>query len=262
MKDILTLNTVVKALRVLELISESKDGYTLTELARCLKTSMGGAQRLTNTLMALHYLYKEPRQKKFRLTPKIFSFGLSFLNQSEIRQIALPYMNKLNEELDEIVNLGVMISDEEIVYIERIDNTSHLKLTTNLRVGSRRPIHVNSIGQVILAFLSEMDQDRILDHLYSGKYTGEKLLSKNKLKEHLREIQKMGYSTHDSETFSDILALAAPILNHQGVPVGGINIVMPRTLPSVHIKNKYIPKLIETSKIISSELGHLQRIFS
>jgi len=258
MKDALTLNTVAKAFRALELISESKEGYTLTELARCLKTSIGGAQRLTNTLMALQYLHRDPNQKKFRLTPKIFTFGFSFLNQSEIRQIALPHMNKLNEELDEIVNLGVMISDKEIVYIERIDKTSHVKLTTNLRVGSRRPIYLNSIGKIILAFLSEMDQDKILNHLYSGKYIEEKLCSKNKMKEQLREIRRLGHSVHDSETFPDILALAAPILNHQGVAVAGINIVMPRNLPSAYIKKKYIPKLIETGKKISSDLGHLQ----
>jgi len=255
MKDLSIIHSVNKAFRILEFVGGSPTGYTLTQLVRNLNISMGAAQRLTRTLMALQYLYKEPNTKAFRLTPKIFQFGFSFLNQSEMREIAFPYLRQLNEDLDEVVNLGVMISDEEIVYIERIDKTSHI-LTTNLRIGSRRPIHLNSLGKVILAFLREGDRRRILDHLYSDKSTGKNLSGKSKLLEQLQNIRLRGYSANKSDLFKDILALAVPILNYQGLPVAGINIVIPRRIPPNLIKRKYIPALIETGKNISMALGH------
>ena len=46
----LTLSTVGKAFRVLELIAGAESGYTLTELAKKLNLSMGEAQRLAHTL--------------------------------------------------------------------------------------------------------------------------------------------------------------------------------------------------------------------
>jgi IclR family pca regulon transcriptional regulator len=219
---------------------------------------MGAAQRITRTLIGLQYLSKEPKTKALHLTPKIFLYGFYFLSQSEIREIALPYMRRLNEDLDEIVNLGVMISDEEVVYIERVDKTSGVKLTTTLRVGSRRPIHANAIGKVILAFLREEDQRRILDHLYSARYVGKTYCSKNGFVKQLQNIRRLGYSFNKSELFQDILALAVPILNHQGLPVAGINIVLPRMTPPSQIKRKYLPHLIETGKGISRALGNME----
>jgi DNA-binding IclR family transcriptional regulator len=254
----LTLSTVDKAFRVLELIAESRSGYTLTELVKKLDISMGAAQRIAHTLMALQYLYKEPRSKALHLTPKIFLYGFSFLCQSEIREIALPYMRRLNEDLDEIVNLAVRFSDEEVVYVERVDKTSGVKLSANLRVGSRRPVHANAIGKVILAFLPEADQRKILDHLYSSNYRGKTYCSKNDLLKALQNIRRLGYSFNKSELFHDILALAVPILNHQSQPVGGINIVLPRLTPLNEIKRKYIPQLIEAGKNISRALGNNQ----
>jgi IclR family pca regulon transcriptional regulator len=254
----LIISSVGKAFRVLELIAESKSGCTLTELVKKLNISMGAAQRISYTLIALQYLYKEPRTKALHLAPKIFLFGFSFLSRSEIREIALPDMRRLNENLDEIVNLAVMISDEEVVYIERVDKTSGVKLTANLRVGSRRPIHANAIGKVILAFLSETGQRRVLDYLYSAKYPGKTYCSKNEFVRELRNIRRLGYSFNKSELFHDILALAVPILDHHSQPVAGINIVVPRLTPRDEIKRKYIPQLIETGKNISRALGNNQ----
>ena len=260
MKAPSTLSTVGKAFRVLELIAGSKSGYTLTELAKKLNLSMGAAQRLAHTLTALQYLHKEPKTKSLRLSPKIFLFGFAFLSQSEIREVALPYMRQLNEELDEIVNLGVLISDEEVVYIERIDKTSGVKLTTNLRVGSRRPIHANAIGKAILAFLPERDQRRILDRLSAARSPGGTFYHRNELPKQLREIRRLGYSVNKSGQFQDILALAVPVLNHQGLPVAGINIVLPRMTPPGQIKRRYLPHLIETGKGISRALGNIEEM--
>ena len=258
MRDGSIIHSVSKAFRMLEFIGESPSGYTLTQLVKNLKMSVGAVQRLTHTLVALQYLRKDAATKTFRLAPKIFQFGFSFLNQSEIREIAMPYLRQLNEDLDEVVNLGVAISDEEIVYIERIDKTSHI-LTTNLRVGSRRPIHLNSVGKVILAFLPEGDQYRILDRLYPGHSPVNTPGSKNELLKQLRDIRRQGYSANKSDLFPDILALAVPILNHHGLPVAGINIVIPRRIPSDQVKRRYLPALIEMGKNVSTALGHVSR---
>jgi len=252
-----TLSTVGKAFRVLELIAGAKVGYTLTELARKLNLSMGAVQRLTQTLIALQYLSKDPQTKALRLTPKICLFGFAFLSQLQIREVALPFMRKLNEELDEIVNLGILISDEEVVYIERIEETTGVRLTTNLRVGSRRPIHANAIGKAILAFLPERDQRRILDRLAAAKHVGAAVYRRDELLKQLRETRQRGYSINKSGQFQDIVALAVPILNHQGLPVAGINIVLPRMTPPAQIKKKYLPPLIAAGKEISRALGNV-----
>jgi hypothetical protein len=41
------------------------------------------------------------------------------------------------------------------------------------------PSNLNTDGKVPLAFLPEIDQSRILDHLYSAKHAGKPLCGKN-----------------------------------------------------------------------------------
>jgi len=217
---------------------------------------MGAAQRITNTLVELRYLHRDPKMKAFRLTPKFLYFGSAFLNQSEIREIALLHLRKLNEETDEVVNLAVMINDEEIVYIDRIDKTSHI-LITNLRVGARRPVHLNAIGKVILAFLPESDQRRILNHISFEKYPSKTLRRRSELEDQLRKIRELGYSANESELYADVFALAAPVLDHQALPVAGINIAIPMSRVShQQVKKRYIPLLIETGKKVSRAIGN------
>jgi len=253
----ITIFSLVKAFRVLELVSKSNSGYTLTELVRYLKISMGAAQRITNTLLDLGYLYKEPKTKIFRLTPKFLSFGSAFLSQSEIRDITLQFMRQLSEELDEVVNLGVMMNDEEIVYIDRIDNSSHI-VSANIRAGSRRPIHLNSIGKVILAHLPEPDQKRILDNISFAKNPSKTFQNRKELEEQLKVIRKQGYSAGKSELYDDIYAIAVPLLNHHGVAVAGLNVVIPLSRASKsEINNRYIPRLVEAGREASEAFGNV-----
>jgi len=255
MKEGPTINSVGKTFRVLEFISATKTGCTLTELVKGLGLSIGSAQRIINTLLELQYLGKEPKTKILRLTPRFLFFSSAFLSQSEIRETALPYMRKLNQDLDEVVNLGILMNDEEMVYIDRISRTSHI-LTTNLQIGTRRPIHLSSIGKVILAFLSEAEQRRILNGISFIKYPSKTLRHKGDLEEQLREIRKSGYYADKSELVDSIFVLTVPIFNHQGQAAAGINVSIPMSrVLEKKIKNRYIPLLIESGKNISQALG-------
>jgi hypothetical protein len=129
-------------------------------------------------------------------------------------------INKMFEKNDNLyrfsIIIGLMISDEEVVYIERIGKTFGVKLTANLGVGSRRPIHANAIGKVILAFLPEGDQRRILDHWYSANYSNGVFCSEDDLIEQLRNIRVHGYSANKSLIIPGYLS---PCRTHPEPPV-------------------------------------------
>ncbi len=164
-------------------------------------------------------------------------------------------MRQLNEELNEVVNLGVMMNDEEIVYIDRVDSSTHI-VSANIRAGSRRPIHLNSIGKVILAHLPETDQKRILDNISFEKYPSKTLRNRRELEDQLRTIRRQGYSAGKSELYDDIYAIAVPILNHHGVAVAGLNVVIPLSRASKsEIQNRYIPRLLEAGRAASEAFG-------
>lgn len=248
--------SLAKAFRVLELLSMSESGHTLTELVNYMGISMGAAQRITNTLIDLGYLHREPLTKSFRLTPKFLTFNSGYFAQTEIRHIALPYMQRLNEQLDEVVNLGVMFNDKEIIYVDQVNRTSHI-ITTSFRVGDRRPIHINSIGRVIMAFLPEPDLQKILNGISFDQHPSKSFRNKTDLMKELAKIRKQGYFAGTSESFDDIYSLAVPVLDYQRKAVAGINIVIPMSRVSMDdIRARYIPLLMETGRKLSRDLGN------
>jgi DNA-binding IclR family transcriptional regulator len=125
-----------------------------------------------------------------------------------------------------------------------------------VRVGSKRLFYLSSIGHAILAFMPTRDQSRILNNLYSTRHPDGNLPGKNQFMEQLKDIKRLGYSVLKPKMFRDIQSLATPILNHQGIPIAGINIVIPRIIPAAQIDQEFVPKLIEAGKNISLALGH------
>jgi DNA-binding IclR family transcriptional regulator len=247
--------SLIKAFRVLEVISESNSGLTLTELVSHLGISMGAAQRITNTLLDLGYLQRDSLTKIIRLTPKFLVFHLGYFSQTEIRNICLAYMQRLNEQLDEVVSLGVMTNDKEIIYIEQVKKISHA-ITTTFNIGESRPIHINSIGRVIMAFLPEPDLQRILDGIPFDQYPSS-FRDKADLMKELEKIRKQGYSARKSESHKELYTMAIPILDYQRKAIAGINVVIPMVRLSMKdINTRHIPLLMETAREISRFMGN------
>lgn len=255
MKSNLTINSVVKAFRLLECFREEKSTYTLTELTRELHITTGTAQRITHTLTSLGYLQRDPQTKAFQLTSKWLSFGYAFMKNLNLREIVQPHLKELNRETNETVNLAVMDGDE-ITYVERYQ-TSHF-ITTNIRAGARRPAFCSSIGKAILAFMEPARRKDYFERVSFKKYTPKTIITRKELREELQKIKNQGYAENNSELSDELFAIAVPLLNEKGYAVGGINIVIPRTrISDEKIKKEFIPSLLEKGRKISSELGYV-----
>lgn len=249
------ISSVKKTFQVLELLS-NKNKFTLTKIAKNLGFSIGSVQRIINTLIDLQYVNKDPITKTLYLSPKFLLFGSAFLNNLEIRDIALPHMKKLNEDINEVVNLAILLNDEEVIYVERIARTSHI-ITTNLQIGTKRPIHLSSIGKVILAFLPDLKKQKIIDKLSKNKYLGKDPRKIRELEIKLKEIREKGYYAGKSDLVEGLFVLAVPILNHQGEPVAGLNTGIPiNRVCDKNLKRIILPKLIECGRMISLEMGY------
>ena len=154
-----SINSLFKAFRVIEIFSEPNYEFNLTEIKNKLKISMGSVQRITNSLIALGYLSKDKKTKKFRLTPKWLPIGFGILAGSEIRKIALPHLKQLYKETGETVSLVVRDGDD-VIYLERLITQDLIGF--NIRAGLRRPMYPNSMGKAILAFLAEEERNEII----------------------------------------------------------------------------------------------------
>jgi DNA-binding IclR family transcriptional regulator len=106
---------------------------------------------------------------------------------------------------------------------------------TPSRVGLVLPAHATAVGKAILAALPP----EALRDLYPRGVqvlTGATLGTQEEIHEHLRMVARRGYATNNSESDSDITAVAVVVRDVDGIPIGSLAVAgPPERLPAARI---------------------------
>lgn len=226
-----------------------------------LKTGFSKAtvSRVLHTLIALNYLSFDPILKCYFLGPKVMSLGFAALSGMSLRDIARPWLEDLSQITQQNVNLGIL-SEGEIVYIERIEKKKILKV--DFRVGSRVNAYQTSIGRAILAFLRQEEFRTVLKNILKSpdavKHVGR---NGERLVKLLKEVRERGFALNDEEFLTGLRAIAAPIFDNRGNVEGAINIpVFSYEVSRDELLEKYVPILLSTTQQISASRGFTKHV--
>lgn len=247
------LQSVRRALRALELISESDCG--VTELGRKLGVHKATASRLVATLAERGFVERDPITEKYRLGFGLISLAGAAMGGNDLVRTARPILEDLAERTRETVNLGV-ISGESVVYIDQVTGTRSI-VSVNW-VGQRTPLHCTSNGKVLLASMSETERDRLLrDGLI--RLTPRTIVDPDTLRAQLTEIAARGYAQTVEELEEGLNAVAAPVRGMGGDVVAALSV----SGPAFRMRGLDLPRIgratAEAAAIISRRLGHVER---
>src|SRR5699024_9049212 len=121
------------------------------------------AYRILSTLEAGNILFKtkhSTHDSRYRLGLKLLELGQLVSDQLELRDVALPYMEKLVDQINEVVHL-VIINLNKATYIEKVESKRALRLFT--RIGKSSPLHLGSGPKLLLAYLPVEKQEEYLN---------------------------------------------------------------------------------------------------
>jgi DNA-binding IclR family transcriptional regulator len=247
------IESVAKALTILNLFTVNKPEWGVTEIARELDMQKSTVCRLLTTMQEFGFVRKSEDGINYRLGLTLFELGSVVSNSFDIRDIAVAYMHKLSEQCGESVHLGIL-SDNEVMSIEGVESQSPLKST--IIVGKRAPLYCTSIGKALLAFLPEGERDQIIKNIHFEKFTGQTIVDSKVLGEELDLTRKRGYAIDNEEHDLGIACVAAPIFDSGGSIVASLSI----SGPTVRLTPERLPECIElvltTTKDISKDLGY------
>lgn len=233
-----TVQSVKRALNLLELISEEKE-IGIRELSRRVDFSRSTVQNLVTTLEEEGFLIQNPSNAKYRLSFKLHNLGRHALEQFDLRSIVRPYLEKMMLEVEETVALGIL-DDCEVIYVDRISFPEKEYFSF---LGNRDPIYCTGIGKAILAHLPEIEQSRIfekLNHQTKLKSFTEKTITNiDDLKRNLSVAKAIGYAISYEERLPGTVSVSAPIRAWEGRVLGAIavhgfvNRITPERLPLI-----------------------------
>jgi IclR family acetate operon transcriptional repressor len=141
---------VERAFRLLDVLSESEDGLTLSDLARVLGMSKGSMHGLLKTLENSGVI-ELSEDRRYTLGPHVYDLAQSYVQRAGLRRFALPTMRRLAADTGETVLLG-RVESECTRVIECVRDESE---SPGMHIAARRGTRVHLLaaatGPLILA---------------------------------------------------------------------------------------------------------------
>ncbi|MFM1651728.1 IclR family transcriptional regulator [Brevibacillus sp. B_LB10_24] len=251
-RDTSSVQSVDRALYVLELLKENVDGLGITELAHRMGLAKSTVHRLLTSLKNQGYVRQDPQSECYLLGLKLIELGSVVSQSLEIRKIANPIMNQLVLETGETSHL-VLLQEGEVVYIEKIESPYTIRMYS--LIGKRAPVHCTGVGKAIIAHIPEEEVRKIVEQKGLPRFTANTITSFDELIANLQEIRERGYSLDEEEHEPGIYCVAAPILNHSGQPVAGLSVSGPTMRMDEEKIRLCMDRVVFYAREISKHLG-------
>jgi IclR family KDG regulon transcriptional repressor len=207
-KNSYSVPSVIKAFKVLEIISESGMDMSISELARRLALSKGTVFAIASTLENLGVLVRDPVTKRFSLGYTLLELGRKAFVRRDTREVARKYMEDLVEEVKETVFLGA-VNGDHVTILDVVESKRELKITAP--TGTRLPLLAGATGKV---FLGNMERDRareVINSLGLTAYTSKSITDVDKYIEEIEAAREKGFATDDEEYIRGVRAVACPL---------------------------------------------------
>jgi DNA-binding IclR family transcriptional regulator len=186
----------------------------------------------------------------YRLGIRLLELGNLVKSRISIRQEALPFMQSLQRQLGETVNLSVR-RDDEVVYIERTAGNSSMMRVVQI-VGARAPLHITAVGKIFLADDGAEKASLYAKRTGLPRYTGNTLTDPALLAQELERVRQQKYAIDNEEAERGVSCIGAGIYNDEGRLVAGLSV----SAPSDRLNKAWATHVRQTAEGISRALGH------
>ncbi len=205
--------TVDRVVQILETVSVSPRGVTLTELTVALDAAKSSVQELTNGLLSRGYLIED--EHRFHLGPGPFILA-SRANKLAALSLDHEFVVELNKVLGCNVLVGVRVGDA-IVFTDHVGEESP-SLTFVARTHARRPLYTSAAGKTLLANVPDDEMYRLLD--LAGPEQADAV---RQFLAELPEIRSRRLAFNRGATLADAYVVATPLLAPDGDLIAAIS---------------------------------------
>ena len=234
---------------VLTRIIEDPNGKTASELLKSEDIPKTTLYRLLASMVQNEFLAYHPETGIYSLGSKFTSTYVSMDERaSRLREVALPHLRFLAEQVQETVKLSVL-SGMHSYTISSVEGTRPMRISID--TGAVFPLHAGAAGKVLMCCLSEQAIRRYYE-LYGIRYTDTTIMTVEEILQELDIVRKQGFAVDRGEYMSEIRAVAVPVLDTVGQTIAAISIAYPASTQE-HTDIDYLAAIItQTARSVSA----------
>lgn len=249
-KSTYAIQSVEKALDLLETLADESTPATLPSLAKKLNLSRNRTFRLLATLESKGLVEKEEQSGIYHLGLSSVELGQRFIASANLLRLAHPILENLARKHDEAVYLAV-IKEDEVIFLDMADCERQVKAAPF--VGKRLPFFTNAAGKVIRA----MESRDILERFFSKRRSKAALPDYHSLETELNEIRSKGFAIDTSGLGEGVVSIAVAVRDYAGKVIGALTVLGPSfRLLGERLEHEIIPSLLEGAELLSGKFGY------
>ena len=251
--DARVIQSLDRGLILLEALSDEGRDVSLSDLATRFAWDKSTTFRLLATLIHRGYVDQDAETNKYRLGLRILKLSGALNRRLDIKRCASPFIEELALMSRETAHLAVLDGGEAVILNQR---DSSEKIRVNSYVGMREPAHCTALGKVLLAYLPDMQLERLIEERGLPAYTERTITSQKALTAHLSKVREQGYAFDDEEHDIGMRCVASPVRNSEEMVVAAAGISGPAQRIMWEDVNRYVDIVKEIADKISRNIGY------
>ena len=243
------IQSVDRALNILEIISNADDGLTLAQISEKMDLPKSTVHGLVSTLREHRFVSQSEDDGRYIMGMHLFELGTKVAKSWDIKDAAKPAMRWLSKEFGETVHLGCEDSGE-VLYLDKIAADSLVTIVSD--IGARLPMHCSGIGKALLAHKSEYEVKRYISQNGLTPLTGRTITDPDELFKELEKVREQGFALDDGEIMEGLRCVGVPIRDADGLVRYAISV-------SGQVKDIYgkrLERLIIETKRAAKEISY------
>jgi len=218
------VQSIGRAMSILDRLAETDIGLTLTELARGVALPPSTTHRILTTLQRYRFVRFDGASMTWQIGVQAFVVGNVFARSRDVASLATPHLRRLMGRTGETVNYFTH-SGDAVVCMTQVQSQQMVRAIS--RPGISSEMHRSAAGKAILAHMEASEVNEIIARTGLRRYTENTITTLEDLHLELGKIRQRGFSIDNEEFSLGLRCIAAPIFDEAGAVQAAISLAGP-----------------------------------
>jgi DNA-binding IclR family transcriptional regulator len=244
------VQVILKSFDIIELVAQRNgQAISLTEISEALDINQATAANIINTIVSRGYMEHIGKKKGYRLGPAAFRLTNEIPYEQDLVNVARQVMEELTTSINESSILGVLRNHKRYI-LHAVNAVQEIQV----QLRSERNIYETASGRLLLAYLSEKELERYIQHNgLPDAETWAEAQTKEGFTEALGQINKEGIvKTHIQNRH--VKGFAVPIFINEQV-VASLSVFLPEYRCSDARQEEIVERLKASAGVIGQKLS-------
>lgn len=246
------IQSVERALTILEILATAPDALALGEIAQRAGLNVSTCHHLVATLVERGYVLNAGRNRGYMLSSRLQELTEMNARKADISDFARTDLIELSGQLGLSVQLAEMEGTSLVTRFTT--NVAETHVIEADEVVKMRAAHATATGKAILAWLPETQILKIISENGLERFTPKTITSLADLTEQLRWVRRNGFAVDNEELKEGVVCYGAALRNEKGAVIASISASMPVALATEPCREHVMQEVIACARRLSDRL--------